>query len=84
MDNDEAGQLAVENFVKKLGGKRTLVVDMNVPGVDYYKDANEAYNNGVDLNTYIKHSKSKDEAVLLSVEDLAAQTINRYTNFDKI
>ena len=59
MDNDEAGQQQVENFAWKLGPLRTWVINMNIDIDGHerkYKDANEAYLNGVDLKVYLKNS----------------------------
>jgi twinkle protein len=50
----------------------------------YYKDANEAFLNGVDLKVYLKHSQGGASKHLLNIHDLSEDIMNRIFNFKEI
>ena len=49
-----------------------------------YKDANEAYLNGVDLKVYLKNSTGCAQKHLLNINDLSEDIINRIFNYKEI
>ncbi|CAI2382656.1 unnamed protein product [Moneuplotes crassus] len=84
LDNDEAGQSAVEKFSQKLGKGRTLIVKAPMNGDQSFKDANETLIGEGDLMSCIRKAKSLNEENIIGIRDMTEDIISRLFYFEEM
>jgi len=85
MDNDGPGREGAEQFAKKIGVNRCLLVqpDSTIDGKPAPKDANEALLEGMDLEQIIRGSKVLPHERILTFAELRTQVLHEMLNPEK-
>lgn len=84
MDADQAGKIASDNFSKKLGLNKTLIVNTRRFDPKGPKDANDALKEGKNLRDYIDQAKPLSGDNILKVSDIKSeilQFLSQYESF---
>lgn len=73
LDNDEPGQAATKEIIKRIGAERCRIV--NLP----HKDANECFQHGIrDFKKYLLSAKTLDPAELKSADHFTQAVLNKF------
>lgn len=71
MDSDEAGKIAKDDIISRLGRDRCKVVDLHV-----YKDANQVLTSGDSLEAFLSEAKTEDPEELCQLSDFHDEILN--------
>ncbi len=83
LDADEVGRAAAEKFARKLGTKRTLIIDSRRNDVDGPKDANDALKRGVNFKELIAtQAETLNDKNLVTMSDIKDKVLHRFINID--
>jgi twinkle protein len=85
MDNDGPGREGAEQFAKKIGVNRCLLVqpDSSIDGKTAPKDANEALLEGMDLENIIRGAEVLPHERILTFKELRTQVLHEMLNPEK-
>jgi twinkle protein len=82
MDADQAGQIATENFSKKLGEKKTLIINTRKHDPNGPKDANDALREGKDFQEYIRQAKPLSGDNIIKMSDIKSEIIQFLSQYE--
>ena len=83
MDADQAGQIASENFYKKLGESKTLIVNTRRNDPNGPKDANDALKLGKDFTDYIRQAKPLSGDNIIKISDIRGEVIQFLSQYER-
>ena len=81
-DSDQAGKIASENFAKKLGIKKTYIVNTRKNDPNGPKDANDCLKNGISLMKYIKEAKLLAGENVIKFDDIRSEILQFLSQYD--
>lgn len=82
MDSDQAGQIATENFSKKLGEKKTLIINTRKNDPNGPKDANDALRESKDFKEYIRQAKPLSGDTIIKMSDIKSEIIQFLSQYE--
>eukprot|EP00340_Litonotus_pictus_P011223 CAMPEP_0170536638 /NCGR_PEP_ID=MMETSP0209-20121228/102259_1 /TAXON_ID=665100 ORGANISM="Litonotus pictus, Strain P1" /NCGR_SAMPLE_ID=MMETSP0209 /ASSEMBLY_ACC=CAM_ASM_000301 /LENGTH=999 /DNA_ID=CAMNT_0010838021 /DNA_START=326 /DNA_END=3325 /DNA_ORIENTATION=+ len=82
-DADQAGKIAAENFSKKLGVRKTYIVNTRKHDPNGPKDANDCLKMGLDLNKYLKEAKMLAGENVIRFDDIRTEILQFLSQYDQ-
>ncbi len=82
MDADQAGKIASENFSKKLGEHKTLIVNTRRFDPNGPKDANDALKASKNLKEYIDQAKPLSGDNIIKLSDIKLDVLQYLTQYE--
>ena len=82
MDADQSGKIATEKFSKKLGEKRTVIVNPRRFNKDGPKDANDCLKMGVSIKKLIEEASLSVNENITTFSDIRNDVIQFITQFE--
>jgi twinkle protein len=83
MDADQAGQISALNFARKLGEKKTFLINARRNDPTGPKDANDALILGKNFKDYIEQAKPLSDDNIIKVSDLRHQVVQFLLNYNE-
>ena len=84
LDADNLGRQNALNFAKKLGSKRTLIIDSRRDDPNGPKDANDAMREGYDLFDFFRRAYAVSEKNVASVKDMQKAIMDNIYHRNKL
>lgn len=81
-DADQAGKIASDNFAKKLGVKKTLIVNTRRNDPNGPKDANDCLKEGKDIKYYLRDAKLLAGENVIRFDDIRSEILQFLSQYD--